>query len=80
MEIREMMMSDIESRLSQIQTELGTPEADIDALTAEVDALEERKRKSMPKPKNARLKKQRFLRVLVLRLSQNIIRRLEKWI
>lgn len=43
MEINEMQMSDIESRLSQISEELNTPEADIDALTEEVNALEERK-------------------------------------
>ncbi len=43
MEIKEMMSSDIEERLSQITAELTNPEADIEALTEEVRSLKERK-------------------------------------
>jgi len=44
MEIREMKIEDIESRVSAIKEEMNSPEADLDALTTEVVQLEERKK------------------------------------
>lgn len=43
MEIREMQIEDIETRVSEIKEEMNSPEANIDALTEEVGQLEERK-------------------------------------
>ena len=47
MEIREMMIEDIEKRLSEIKEALNLPESDIDSLTEEVNQLEERKKEIM---------------------------------
>lgn len=44
MEIKDMLMEDVEKRLSEIKEELSAPEADLDALDAEIDALEARKK------------------------------------
>lgn len=44
MEIKDMLMEDVEKRLSEIKEELSAPEADLDTLEAEVDALEARKK------------------------------------
>lgn len=43
MEINEMMMNDIENRMTEIQTEMNADNANIEELSAEVDALIERK-------------------------------------
>lgn len=43
MEIREMQIEDVETRLGQIETEMTAEDADIEALSAEVDGLRERK-------------------------------------
>lgn len=43
MEIKEMQMSDIETRSAEIEELLKSDDADIDSLTAEVEALEARK-------------------------------------
>lgn len=43
MQINEMQMSDIETRLSELTEEMNTPEANIESITSEIDALEERK-------------------------------------
>lgn len=44
MEIREMQIEDIETRLSAIKEEMNLPEADLTALTEEVEQIEERKK------------------------------------
>ena len=44
MEIKDMLMEDVEKRLSEIMKEKDAPEADLDALDAEIDALEARKK------------------------------------
>lgn len=43
MEIKEMKIDDVETRLSEIETELRAEDADIEKLSAEVDELNERK-------------------------------------
>lgn len=43
MEIKNMTITDIETRAAEIKAEMEAEDADLDALTAEVDALEERK-------------------------------------
>ena len=43
MEVKEMSMSDIETRSLEIEEELVKDDADIESLTAEVQQLEERK-------------------------------------
>lgn len=43
MEIKEMKMEDIETRMSEIRNLMTAEDADIDALSAEVDALHERR-------------------------------------
>lgn len=49
MEIKDMMISDIEKRMSEIKEEMNKPEANIEALTAEVDAMEARKAELLTK-------------------------------
>lgn len=43
MEIKDMMMEDVEKRMSEIREALKAPEADLDALEAELDQLEVRR-------------------------------------
>ena len=43
MEIKDMLMSDIETRSAELTSMVEQPDADIEAITAEVQALEERK-------------------------------------
>ena len=43
MEIKEMQITDVESRLAQIEELLTSEDADVEALTEEVDALQQRK-------------------------------------
>lgn len=44
MEIKDMMMEDVEKRMSEVKEALKVPEADLDALEAELDQLEARKK------------------------------------
>lgn len=43
MEIKDMTIADVETRLAQIETELSSETADVEALSAEVDSLQERR-------------------------------------
>ena len=43
MEIKDMLMSDIETRSAELTSMVEQPDADIEAITAEVQELEERK-------------------------------------
>lgn len=43
MEIKEMQITDVESRLAQIEELLTSEDADVEALTEEIDALQQRK-------------------------------------
>ena len=42
MEIKDMLMSDIETRSAELTSMVEQPDADIEAITAEVQELEER--------------------------------------
>ena len=44
MDIKDMLMEDVEKRLSEIRENLKAPEADLDALEQEIDQLEARKK------------------------------------
>lgn len=56
MDIKDMLMEDVEKRLSEIRENLKAPEADLDALEQEIDQLEARKKEILEAAEERRTK------------------------
>lgn len=73
MEVKEMNMEEIETRLAEIRGLIDAEDADIDALTAEVDQLEERKKEI-----EAAAEARKALRAKVAAETNNVIKKFEE--